>query len=65
MLDELPAWTLGPAWTPCDGCEDFYCQIHQVHAYDCECPAVEDWMQGLDPYTTPVADYYQDLDPDY
>ena len=43
-----------PAWLPCDdGCDDFWCRIHDMHAYDCDCPAIEAWE--TDPYTTPVA----------
>ena len=40
-----------PAWIPCpDGCEDFFCQRHQEHTADCECPPLEDWLPGDDPY---------------
>lgn len=38
-----------PAWVPCH-CGDFFCRIHGVHAYDCCCPAIEDWG-SIDPYT--------------
>lgn len=38
-----------PAWLPCDGCENFWCRLHQEHAYDCECPSVEEW--DTDPYS--------------
>lgn len=46
---------VAPAWIPCSGCDGFYCRIHQEHAYDCACPAVEEW--DGDPYTSggPVA----------
>lgn len=40
----------GPAWVPCPGCGNYWCRLHQQHAYDCPCPAVEDWP--VDPYTT-------------
>jgi hypothetical protein len=39
-----------PSWVPCNGCEDFYCRRHEMHAHDCACPAVEEWI--VDPYTT-------------
>lgn len=38
-----------PAWVPCPGCDDFWCVIHQQHAHDCPCPAVEEW--DVDPYS--------------
>lgn len=41
----------GAAWVPCGGCDDFYCRIHQAHAYDCACPAIEEWGD-VDPYVT-------------
>ena len=30
------------AWTPCT-CGEYYCNIHQTHAYECECPVIDDW----------------------
>ena len=39
-----------PAWAPCGWCEDWYCRIHQEHAYDCACPPIEEW--DVDPYTS-------------
>jgi len=39
----------GPAWVACrDGCEEFWCRIHDRHASECACPPVEEW--GQDPY---------------
>jgi hypothetical protein len=38
-------------WTRC-GCGDFWCSIHELHAHDCDCPAIEDWE--TDPYSTPT-----------
>ncbi len=40
----------GPAWVPCDCCDDFLCRIHGCHAHDCDCPAVEEWGD-VDPYS--------------
>jgi len=40
----------GPAWIPCPDCEEFYCTIHQMHAYECPCPPIEQWL--VDPYTS-------------
>ncbi len=31
-----------PIWTPCD-CGEFFCNIHHVHAHECECPPVDEW----------------------
>lgn len=39
-----------PAWTPCDCCNEHWCTIHQLHAFECPCPPVEDWV--LDPYSS-------------
>lgn len=38
-----------PAWVPCTHCEEFWCRIHQEHAFECACPALDDWT--CDPYT--------------
>ncbi len=27
-------------WIPCDGCEDYWCTLHEKHAHDCACPAL-------------------------
>jgi hypothetical protein len=47
-----------PAWIECAMCGDFLCTYHSaeeghaVHAFDCHCPAVEEWHDlNLDPYT--------------
>jgi hypothetical protein len=29
-----------PCWTPCDICDDYICNIHEMHAYDCLCEPV-------------------------
>ena len=38
-----------PAWTPCGCCPEFWCSIHEAHAWECPCPPVEEW--ALDPYS--------------
>lgn len=41
-----------PAWLLCECCEDYLCTIHGGHVFDCECPALEEWIdQGVDPYS--------------
>ena len=39
-----------PAWVPCTDCDEFWCNVHEQHAFDCPCPPIEDWT--CDPYTT-------------
>lgn len=31
------------AWVPCPDCEDYWCTVHQQHAYECPCPDIEEW----------------------
>lgn len=39
-----------PAWVKCS-CGDYFCKKHELHAHDCHCPPLEDWVAlGLDPY---------------
>jgi len=42
-------------WAPCDCCDEFVCNIHGVHAFECECPPIDEWGQ-IDPYTTPATE---------
>jgi DNA (cytosine-5)-methyltransferase 1 len=40
-----------PAWVKCDCCEDFVCQIHGCHAFECQCGPIEEWAEvDADPY---------------
>lgn len=39
-----------PAWIPCGCCDEFYCTIHGVHAFECDCPEIELWGD-VDPYS--------------
>lgn len=39
-----------PAWVPCNGCEEFWCSVHNQHAWECDCPPIDEW--DVDPYTT-------------
>ncbi len=32
-----------PVWQRCPCCEDYWCNIHHMHAYDCDCPSVEEF----------------------
>jgi len=48
-------------WTRCECCEDFWCNIHDQHAYDCDCPPIDEWetdpygLQEQGPAAQPVA----------
>jgi hypothetical protein len=43
-----------PAWEKCPACDDFFCTYHGMHAWECDCPAIEWWAAAnLDPYTDP------------
>lgn len=35
------------SWVPCQ-CEEFFCNLHMMHASDCDCPPIEEW--DVDPY---------------
>jgi DNA (cytosine-5)-methyltransferase 1 len=37
-------------WEQCSCCDEWWCNLHDQHAYDCECPSVEDW--DMDPYSS-------------
>jgi len=37
-------WKAKAPWTPCPDCDDFWCNIHRKHVYDCKCPGIEDWI---------------------
>ena len=38
----------GGAWVRCAHCGEWFCIIHELHTYDCDCPPVEEW--SIDPY---------------
>lgn len=38
-------------WIVCDCCEDYICTIHDQHVFECDCPAIDDWVEAdLFPY---------------
>ena len=41
--------TKQPAWIKCEACDDFYCTVHHMHVYDCDCPPIDEW--DIDPYS--------------
>lgn len=55
-----------PAWEQCGCCDEFWCNIHDMHAFECDCPPIEEWnsdpymadtnshsLQGLEPESQP------------
>jgi hypothetical protein len=31
-------------WVKCEGgCGDYWCLIHEKHAFECECPTIDCW----------------------
>lgn len=45
-----PAMREGP-WVPCnEGCGEWWCEAHKRHAFECDCPPVEEWSSS--PYAT-------------
>jgi hypothetical protein len=39
-------------WVQCPLCEDWWCQLHNEHVYECDCPPLEDLLPA-DPYDDP------------
>ncbi len=53
-----------PRWIKCPCCDDYWCQLHQLHAYDCECLPVDDLAQtGVDPFDFYYSKYYANQTP--
>ena len=47
MAPPLVGW-LG-AWVPCKGgCGEYWCKLHDMHAFECACPPIEEWT--VNPY---------------
>lgn len=40
---------MSAAWVRCPHCENYWCRIHDRHAFECDCPPVEEW--SVDPYS--------------
>lgn len=38
-------------WTPCEDCDEYWCNIHQEHVFECDCPGIDEWV--VDPYSPP------------
>lgn len=45
----MPTDDGSPAWVKCRLCDCYWCTIHKTHAYNCDCPPIEEWE--VDPYT--------------
>ncbi len=53
-----------PRWIKCPCCDDYWCQIHQLHVYDCECVPVDDLAAaGVDPFDFYYSKYYANQTP--
>jgi len=37
-------------WIMCELCQDWYCTVHDKHAFECACPPIEEWGDS-DPYS--------------
>lgn len=47
----------GPAWRHCECCDDWYCHVHDMHTFECDCPGIDEWIEtGFDPYLGRMAD---------
>ena len=41
--EAMPLELLSPPWVDCPNCDSMWCTLHSAHAFECECPAVEEW----------------------
>lgn len=43
---------IGPLWLrPCPGgCEDAWCNLHGMHAFECSCPHLDEMDLDFNPY---------------
>ncbi len=39
----MPLALLSPPWVGCHNCENMWCTLHAKHAFECSCPAIEEW----------------------
>ena len=38
-------------WVKCDCCDDYLCNFHGNHVFECDCPTIVQWAEyGLNPY---------------
>ena len=49
----------GPAWVRCEACDDWWCILHWAHAWECECPPVDEW-EGHDPRDLDAVEYTEE-----
>jgi DNA (cytosine-5)-methyltransferase 1 len=55
--NRFPA-VLVPAWQPCEMCDEFICNIHHEHAFECDCPPIDEWVEhDIFPYANTVLRY--------
>jgi predicted nucleic acid binding AN1-type Zn finger protein len=42
-------------WEACDCCDEYLCNIHMLHASECDCPAIDAWAETeWNPYISKV-----------
>ena len=47
-----------PCWEECTCCDDYLCNIHGEHAFECTCEGIEWWANhDMNPYFTTVVEY--------
>ena len=39
-------------WVECELCGDYWCRLHDMHVFECDCPCLEDLLPA-DPYEDP------------
>ena len=47
--ESMPWSRTKPAWVRCPCCENYWCNQHEKHAHECDCPPIEQWE--TDPYS--------------
>tara|TARA_R110000803_G_scaffold130198_2_gene197494 strand:- start:49 stop:267 length:219 start_codon:yes stop_codon:yes gene_type:complete len=44
-------------WLKCECCDEYMCNIHNVHVHDCTCPGIDVMSEHfIFPYDDPVSD---------
>ena len=60
--NRFPA-VLVPAWQQCDLCDEYICNLHHEHAFECECPSIDEWVEhDIFPYANTVLRYITPLE---
>jgi hypothetical protein len=47
-----------PIWIECENCDEYWCNIHEMHAFECDCPPLEVWAEwDINPYLYSASAY--------